>query len=77
MAAKINWHRYGTKLHHCHPMFGLLSIDFHAMLDEEQPIWYKILFYFKTVRFTVGLAEKLTKRAVSLQLLCYKNYNSR
>jgi len=53
-------------------MFGLLSIDLHAMLDEEQPIWYKILFYFKTVRFTVGLAERLTKRAVSLQLLCYK-----
>jgi len=21
MAAKINWHRYGTKLHHCHPMY--------------------------------------------------------
>jgi len=21
MAAKINWHRYGTKLRHCHPMY--------------------------------------------------------
>jgi len=22
MAAKASWHRYGTKLHHCHPMCG-------------------------------------------------------
>jgi len=21
MAAKINWHRYGTKLRHCNPMY--------------------------------------------------------
>ena len=21
MAAKINWHRYGTKLRHCHPVY--------------------------------------------------------
>jgi len=24
MSAKINWHRYGTKLRHCYPTFGLL-----------------------------------------------------
>ena len=23
MAAKINWHRYRTKLRHCHPMYKL------------------------------------------------------
>ena len=23
MAAKINWHRYGTKSRHCHPMYTL------------------------------------------------------
>ena len=22
MAAKASWHRYGTKLRHCHPMYG-------------------------------------------------------
>jgi len=22
MAAKLNWHRYGTKLRHCHPMYN-------------------------------------------------------
>ena len=21
MAAKINWHKYGTKLRHCHPIY--------------------------------------------------------
>ena len=24
MAAKINWHRHGTKLRHCHPMYIIL-----------------------------------------------------
>ena len=23
IAAKINWHRYGTKLRHCHPRYSL------------------------------------------------------
>jgi len=25
MAAKINWHRYGTKLRHYHPMYNLVD----------------------------------------------------
>ena len=24
MAMKTSWHRYGTKLHHCHPMYSTL-----------------------------------------------------
>jgi len=36
------------------------------------------IIYIKTVRFAVGLPERLTKWAVSFQLLRYKkNYNSR
>jgi len=29
MAAKINWHRYGTELRHCHPMYrsACLRVD--------------------------------------------------
>jgi len=30
MVAKINWHRYGTKLHHCHPVY----ISFCGHLNE-------------------------------------------
>ena len=26
MAAKINWHRYGTKLRHSHPMYSLQQL---------------------------------------------------
>ena len=26
MAAKTNWHRYGTKLRHCHPVYSLLQV---------------------------------------------------
>jgi len=25
LPAKINWHKYGTKLRHCHPVVTLLS----------------------------------------------------
>jgi len=30
MAAKINWHRYGTKLRHCHPMYTLCAVFIRA-----------------------------------------------
>ena len=30
MAAKINWHKYATKLRHSHPMYSLLSPDFQS-----------------------------------------------
>ena len=26
MAAKTSWHRYGTKLRHCHPMYTLVAL---------------------------------------------------
>ena len=26
MAAEIDWHRYGTKLRHCHRMYNKLSV---------------------------------------------------
>jgi len=29
MAAKTSWHRYGTKLRHCHPMY---TIAFSALM---------------------------------------------
>jgi len=30
MTAKINWHRYGTKLRHCHPMCIQLLLSLFA-----------------------------------------------
>jgi len=27
MAAKINWHRYGTNLRHCHPVYTCSDVD--------------------------------------------------
>ena len=48
MAAKINWHRYGTKLRHCHPMYcpcervrvccQLHSKDFYKMLPFKRAV---------------------------------------
>ena len=45
MAAKINWHRYGTKLLHRHPMYVMVnqsyffywSLKFHLHISENQP----------------------------------------
>jgi len=36
MAAKINWHRYGTKLRHCHPMYT--ERDKKKMTDRKTPL---------------------------------------
>jgi len=33
MAEKINWHRYGTKLRHCHPMYNRLACFYKFHLD--------------------------------------------
>ena len=46
MAAEINWHRYGTKLRHCHPMYciektGLIEL----VLAWRLPSTYIILYY--------------------------------
>ena len=34
MAAKINWHRYGTKLRHCQPVYNKTQ----AVLSHENSI---------------------------------------
>jgi len=31
MAAKINWHRYGTKLRHCRPMYYYTRLAFRGL----------------------------------------------
>ena len=42
MAAKINWHRYGTKLRHCHPM--------------RFPVWRYDTVYLRTITSLVVCA---------------------
>ena len=37
MVAQTNWHRYGTKLRHCHPMYTssrTMSATFHPRIDD-------------------------------------------
>jgi len=36
MAVKISWHSYGTKLHHCHPMYSLTKADRTTMPDTTK-----------------------------------------
>ena len=31
MVAKTNWHRYGTKLRHCHPMYSTRMRSMHRV----------------------------------------------
>ena len=37
MAAKINWHRYRTKLRHCHPMYTVSQKTRHQTLAHNFP----------------------------------------
>jgi len=39
MAAKVNWHRYGTKLRHCHPMYSShLAIKARVVFVSRQAL---------------------------------------
>ena len=37
MAAKINWHKYGTKLRHCHPMYVYIGGVFYIYAIRFSP----------------------------------------
>ena len=32
MAAKTRWHRYGTKLRHCHPVYSCAVVSLYSLL---------------------------------------------
>jgi len=49
MAAKINWHRYGTKLRHCHPMYDISSSSFFC---------YVFTFFNSQLQKIHGLPDK-------------------
>ena len=51
MAAKINWHRYGTKLRHCHPVH---SNRIRKMSRSELEAWDR-----QTDRHTDGQTERI------------------
>jgi len=36
-AAKINWHRYGTKLRHCHPMYSPRTVATTSAVPATKP----------------------------------------
>ena len=38
MAAKTSWHRYGTKLRHCHPMHNGLLSSFSILVQIDPPV---------------------------------------
>ena len=64
MAAKINWHTYGTKLHHCYPMYNAVSPLFGAMT-------VMFLLYSKCGRTQVrNIFVKTVKSLCSECLLC-------
>jgi len=65
MAVKINWHRYGTKLRHCHPTYTLLTQgQFYAKVFGAGPAFplplpFPSLFTFP-LPLEVGLLNTAT-----------------
>ena len=47
MAAKTRWHRYGTKLRHCHPVYSELACQTFV-----KQFWWPVLYagFFKMIR---------------------------
>ena len=45
MAAKTGWHRYGTKLRHCHPMSEMDVGPFFFTQPNPTHGWTKPMYY--------------------------------
>jgi len=37
MAANINWHRYGTNLRHCRPLYTVIDPVFVCVCQDKKP----------------------------------------
>ena len=46
MAAKTSWHRYGTKLRHCHPMYKRIYCE---RITDVCKLWCQSLHFFQIV----------------------------
>jgi len=60
MAAKINWHRYGTKLHNCHPMYRG-SVNWATCLLASSCLRRQaaiILYWWKTWKTAAGYGRE-------------------
>ena len=57
MAAKTSWHRYETKLRHCHPVYTLRLLDISVFRRLARALKKKVYFNnhdIITVRFVVS-----------------------
>jgi len=62
MAVKINWHRYGTKLRHCHPTYTLLTQgQFYAKVFGAGPAFPLPLPFPSLFTFPLPLEVGLLK----------------
>ena len=43
MAPKTSWHRYGTKLHHCHPVYSIAVWNKPRCYGNSHAIWDHIV----------------------------------
>jgi len=44
MAAETSWHRYGTKLRHCHPMYKFIFQNAISILVISDHNSFRVLF---------------------------------
>ena len=55
MAAKINWHRYGTKLRHCHRMYSAeTQLDYNAFHARRRHSTFEVQLSGTSALFELG-----------------------
>jgi len=73
MATKVNWHRYGTKLRHCHPMY---SISYRIVLTLERVVrdyanyWIVRVGHFRTSDVNKSTRVKAKKSETCTYVRC-------
>ena len=84
MAAKINWHRYGTKLRHCHPMYSRVFCVRLICIWLSKRQLTCLFTYFRQLRSSLAYAEiatfrrwKRRQRVISCYLLQYEAQRQR
>jgi len=74
MAAKMNWHRYGTKLRHCHHVYRFLAILFRfsrVQLDAVFCVcWKRIYVLIVCIRKTGNWTALLQKNSITEKHIC-------
>ena len=88
MAAKLNWHRYGTELRHCRPMHSAIivktprfksrsqHIDIDSIMDDMDMKFLRRCFPKSTVYILYSLQSKVIRTGSALETTTFSSQSA-